>query len=323
VTVKLEVPEARLAAGGVEGCMAARLYVNEAGNTALPKELDATTSIAANCADDGSPAPAKRIVTYSRMNPKAGLWDLHVFGRYQFGASDYKLTVEYAKVKTSVDQIAGPETALNGALAFSILEASFAVAPDAAKSTFKLAGLQQVVNPVIKLDEQQKVPDADGKIARSYDAGVSAVTISTGGAAGNDLDLLVYECDDEALATCDALDQSAGATDVEAVTFAPKVDKFYYALVIGYAINTSSGAYTFTERRSLAKTEDGHVAITAAGADTFKLDYTFDVGASGILKNPLFRSGKYQAVGDLQISTPEGSTMTRLPIVITKDPATP
>lgn len=316
VSVTLEVPEATVNGSVVTGCQGVRLYAYEAGNTLLPAEIDGTKSIASNCDDNGTPTPTKRRVTYSRTNPKAGLWDLHVFGRYNFELSNYKLSVQYAKVKASVSEIAGAPAVLNGIVTLDVLDASFAAKPAASTSSLELTGLKQATTPKIKQDEQLLVPDADGNAVRSYGEEVVSVTITTGGATGNDLDLSIQECPSADLTKCVPIDQSAGATDVESVTFAPAKDKVYRALVSGYDVSHGDGTFTFGEQRSLAATEKGVVTVEELGGDHFKLSYSFDQEASALLKNVLFTSGRYALVGALTIRTDDRSVMTNLPVSV-------
>ncbi len=323
VSVTLEVPAATVDGTVVTNCQGVKLYAYEAGNTLLPAELDGAKAIASNCDDNGRPTPGKRTVTYSRTNPKAGLWDLHVFGRYTFELSNYKLSVQYAKVKASVDLITGGPEALDGAVNFDVLDASFAAKPSSEKSTLEITGLKQELTPKIKQDEQLMVPDADGKVARTYGANVTSVTITTGGAPGNDLDLAILECTAADLANCAPIGQSAGATDVEKVTFAPVAGKFYAALVIGYDVSTGDGTFAFGEERSVKTTEKGAVSAEDLGGDHFKLSYSFDQDASALLKDELFASGKYALVGALTVRTDAGSIMTSLPVKIQKPAAAP
>ncbi len=317
VTVTLEVKEAVVSGQSVKGCASARLYAYEAGNTALPTEIG--SGIAKSCDDFGAASNDTRIVTYARTNPTPGLWNLHVFGRYQFPTSDYKLAVQYAKVKTSVDAITGTPDKLDGSIDFQVLDASFDAKPAGETSTLKLSGLAQKTLAQIAENEQQPVANADGEIYRSFDASVVTATFATGGSAGNDLDLYALECatNTTAVAECAVVGQSAGATDVEAASFAPKADKFYVALVIGYAVSQNEGKYVFTETRALKDADAGTVTVTEENG-VFKVGYEFDQATSKVLLNPLFVGGKYHAIGDLTLRTANGSVMVGLPVDIVK-----
>lgn len=324
VSVSLEVPAAKVDGSDVSGCQGVRLYAYESGNTLLPPELDgdnAPKSIVTNCKDSGAASEETRTLTYSRTNPKAGIWDLHVFGRYQFELSNYKLTVQYAKVKASTDKIAGTAEALDGSVTVDVLEASFAAKPSSEKTTLELTGLQQTLTQKIKQDEQLQAPDADGVIARAYGEDVTSVTITTGGSAGNDLDLTVLECVNANLEGCLPAAQSAGATDVESATFAPVAGKVYVAMVAGYEVGGVDGSdFVLGETRTVKDSEKGVVKVEDLGADHYKIDYSFDQDSSKLLKNALFTSGKYSLVGSLTVRTELGSDMTSLTVDVKKTP---
>lgn len=315
VTVKLEVPEASQSGSVVRGCASARLYAYEGGPTSTPAEIAGNVSIAANCDANGRPTEGKRIVSYSRPNPTPGIWNLHVFGRYEFPSSPYRLSVSFAKVQASLTEIKGTPAALDGSLDFSVVDASFAAEPSAERSTFALSGFQQTVRASVATDQQLDVPDADGQVLRAYDSGVTSVKITTGGSPGNDIDLYVHECN-EAGEACQAIGQSGGATDVEAVTFTPAAGKRYRAQVIGYKIEQGGGAFELGETRMLVSSEAGTLSVEAVGERSWTIRYLFDETTSALLSSPLFTSGKFQVVGDITLRTAAGSTMTRLPVEV-------
>lgn len=314
VTVTLEIPEAAVSGDTVSGCAGAKLYAYEAGNTVLPAELAGAKSIAVNCSDAGVATNEKRKITYTRSNPNPGIWNLHVFGRYQFPITDYKLTVEYAKVKTSVEAITGTAEALNGSLDFQVIDASFNAEPSSVKTVMSLNGLRQSVGSIVQTDDQVIVPNADGKNFRTFDADVVTAVINTDGSPGNDIDLYVFECPAEAMTGCAVVGSGTSATDVESASFTPDAAKFYVALVIGYSVDQGDGSFKLHESRKLASAESGSIAISTIAAGSYKIDHGFDVTASQLLKNVLFTSGKYNAIGDLTIKTDSGATMVSIPV---------
>ncbi len=317
VTVTLEVPAADVNGSAITGCQGVRLYAYEAGNTLTPAEIAGSASIAKNCDDFGNASPETRKVTYARANPNPGIWNLHVFGRYQFAHSAYKISVEYAKVQASVAAITGGPEALDGAIDFKVLEASFAATPSATKTTLTLDSLLQELVGKLEQDEQQLVPDADGKVARTYGDDVATVAISTGGSTGNDIDLAVLECADEALTDCGLAGQSAGATDVEKVEFQPVAGKFYAALAVGYAMPTGT-AFVLGDKRTLKTAEKGAITVEDLGGQAYKIGFAFDQEASKILQHELFLSGKFSATGDLVIRTETNSVMASVPVKVAK-----
>lgn len=320
VKVSIEVPAATVTGNDVKGCAGVELMVLEGENTAIPAELKPRAKARAlNCEKNGVVAAAsKRVVTYSRMNPKAGLWDIHVFGSYSFRNSPYTLTVEFAKVATSIAAIAGEPSVLNGSLGFEVLDSSLTISPSAQRSEFGLNALVQEQSQAIAQDQNLIVANLDGVKGRSFDASVALANFSTGGAPGSDIDLAVLECTDAANIpdSCSTIGQSAGATDVESVDFVPLPGKFYAALAVGYDIPGGTLPFQFVETRKFAADEPGSLTVTPDGADKFKVDFLFDIAASSLLRSPLFTGGKYFATGDLIIKGQDGASLVRLPVKV-------
>jgi hypothetical protein len=314
VNVSLEVPE-RKADGS--GCAGVELMAYEAGNTARPSEIaPRPKAIASNCLLGGE-AGGSRVISYSRANPKAGVWDLHVFGRYQFDKSPYTLKVDYATVVITAKKLVGLPAILNGSFSLTVKETTFEATPDAAKSTFSLSSLTQTSRPEIAQDARLDVPNSEGQIARTFDATVKTVTFKTYGAPGSDLDLEVFECEDAGLEKCAQVASSGGATDVEQATVTPKTDKFYKAVVVGYEVASGKSEFTFKESLALAELDKGTLSMApgAAKAETI-VTHAFDVGASAILNDARFTSGKYQAGGELVLRTAGGNEVARIPVSV-------
>lgn len=318
VKVTLEVPEAKTEGTVVSGCAGVELMALEGGNTVTAPEISPRAKArASNCERSSGASNAQRIVSYTRFNPKAGIWDLHVFGQYSFADSPYTLTVEFAKVASSIAEIKGTPDKLNGSLDFSVVDASIAVIPSEAKSVFGLSTLIQDVKPKISEEEDLSVPSLENVVARSYDESVAAVTFTTGGLPGSDLDLTVKECSDKDGKNCKTAGVSGGATDEESVTISPVKGKFYVPVVSGYKVEGEKQEFKFSEIRKLAKAEAGKVKVTSLGDQKFKIDYSFDIEKSAILKSELFTSGNWAAGGDLTLKADDGAGLIRLPVKIT------
>jgi subtilisin family serine protease len=313
VKVTIEVPEATPGQ-----CAGVRLYVLEGDNSTSPAEI--AGNIVTNCTASGAPSNEKRKLEYVRSGDslKTGTWNLHVFGRYQFVNSPYKLSVEYANVKLSKESIGEAEEALNGELELQVVDASAAFVPSEAMSVFVLGGMAQDVKSPIEKDQILIVPDLDGNTLRSYPAEVVAVRIATGGSAGNDLDMRVYECDNQQSQNCVIAGESAGATDIELVEFTPNSAKFYYAEVTGFDVSQGDKTFVLTETRSLATPETGRVVVTDLGAGAFNVKHEFNTESSTLLKHPLYVSGKYSLTGDLELKDEQGSGLVRLPVKVKK-----
>jgi Subtilase family len=326
VKVSIEVPAPTISGNQVTGCSGVELMVLEGQNTAIPAEITPRAKARAiNCEKNGEVAAAsKRVVSYSRMNPKAGLWDIHVFGQYMYKNSPYTLTVEFAKVATSLAAIEGDTSALTGSMIFDILDSSMTVVPSTQNSDFSLTGLAQKQTPTIKNKESLILANADGAKGRTYDISVGMVNFSTGGAAGSDLDLEVLECTDGANIpdSCKQIGGSGGATDVESFDFAPIPTKFYVARVIGYEVvghaNPLETEFEFVETRKFTTQDHGTLTVAgvAGASDKFKVDYAFDVTASPILLDPGFIAGKFFAIGNVIIKGNDNASLVRLPVKV-------
>ena len=316
VKVSMEVPAAKVQGTAVSGCSGVELMVLEGGNTVTAPEISPRAKARATNCDRSGASSTQRVVSYTRFNPKAGIWDLHVFGQYSYSDSPYTLTVEFAKVASSVSEIAGKADKLNGSLQFSVVDSSIKVVPSEAKSVFGLSSLIQDSKPTISQDQDLAVPNLDGVVARSYDASIAGVTFTTGGLTGSDIDLAVKECDDADQKVCKTAGASGGATDEESVTITPVKGKFYVPVVSGYKVEGDKPAFKFTEIRKLAKPENGSVKVATIGEQKFRIDYAFDVEHSAILKSDLFASGKWSVGGDLTLKSDDGAGLIRLPIKI-------
>lgn len=316
VKVSLVVPEAKVEGTVVSRCSGVELMVLEGGNTVTAPEISPRAKARANNCDRSGAVSTGRVVSYTRFNPKAGIWDLHVFGQYSFAESPYTLTVEFAKVAASVETIAGIADKLNGTLDFSVLDASITVAPVDAKSTFGLASLIQDIKTPISEGQDLAVPTLEGAVARTYDETIATVTFSTGGMSGSDLDLSVKECDDAEQKVCKLAGASGGATDEESVTLKPAKGKFYVPVVNGYKVEGNKAEFKFSEVKTLVKPELGTVKITSIGEQKFKIDYAFPVEQSAILKSEGFLSGKWSAGGDLTLKSEDGAGLIRVPVKV-------
>lgn len=323
VRVSLEVPAAKETGTSVKGCAGVELMVLEGANTAVPAELSPRSkAIANNCDGTGVPTlPTKRRVAYERVNPKPGVWDMHVFGRYQFSNSPYTLKVDYARITTTVESVAGGTDKLNGSFVLKVVDSSFEVIPAQETSTYSLTGIRQETQPTIKQDENLQVPDASGVVARQYPATVANVTFTTGGASKSDLDLTVLECKDAALTQCDTAATSGGATDVESASVQPKPDLFYVAVVNGYDVDQGDSTFAFTETQNFAQDDKGTLSIVQTAANQYDVAYSLDVATSTILANPNVVSGLYKAIGAITIRSAENSTLAVVPVEVSGAPS--
>jgi len=240
-----------------------------------------------------------------------------VFGLFAYVNSPYTLKVEYArKITVTPSKVEGGPSVLDGSLNVEILDASFPVTVAQSRSLYRMSDFTQAVSSAVANQAKVKVPDADGNVARSYDADIGTVTYATAGSTGNDIDLEIHECDTAALTSCIVIGSSGGATDVESATFVPKSGKFYYGEVFGWLV-TNAGAFTFTETQRAKAPEDGTLVVTDLGSGQTKVDYTFDATRSALLKAPRFTSKKYKLAGEITLANGEGLVLVRVPVTVT------
>ncbi|MBI3535482.1 MAG: S8 family serine peptidase, partial [Deltaproteobacteria bacterium] len=316
VKITLEVPLPKL----TQNCSGVELMALEGDNITNPIKSRKNARIS-NCAADGTPLieTAKRQLGFTRINPKPGIWDLHVFGQYRYLKSQYKLRVDYVIGESNLEKIAGSVSALTGSFNLKIKEASYSITLDQAKSSFVLDSLWNRVLGSVNKDETVYVESPLG-IMRAYSQEASLVTITTGESPGNDIDLNIFECSKTATSpqdsSCKVIAQSGGSTDEEQASFQPRVDRLYAVSVVGYSIN-NVGAFASTERIFL-QTEKGGLKFSES-ENTFQIEYGFtqeQINASKLLKHELFLSKKCQVAGGLMLKTTDGLVLKSIPVEI-------
>lgn len=330
--ITLTVPPVKLDSHGNipagETCSGVELMAYEGQNTSTAMDSRPQARVA-NCdAMTATPSNApildakNRELVFTRTNPRAGLWDVHVFGQYRFPLSKYTLKVDYVTGDASVSQINGELAALQGSFDWTLKESSFAAVPDTSTSSYELTGLTSETQAKIAQEGELFVESPLG-VLRSYPENVKAVTLSTGGSPGNDIDLYVIACPADAQNTSDSRckdeGSSTGPTDEESVIFAPQAGMKYAARIEGATVN-DEGKFVATEFLALSK-ETGKLQIQGA-APRFSIAYSFAADSSPILKDPLFTSGKYFATGTLSVKMADSTVLTALPVKIA-NPAQP
>lgn len=318
VKVNLAVPPPLVAGTVVTGCGGVMLEAHEGGNTATPPEFIKAPSdrIAQSCGTNGRPAlPEYHSTGWTRSNPTPGIWDLHVFGFYGFVNSAYTLDVTFANVEATKKIIEGQPSALSTSFDVNVLDASFQLELSAEKSVFQLGSFVQDVTAQVAQDQKLQVPNGEGKAARSYPEDITSVTISTSGSPGNDIDLTILECADEAGTACARAASSGTPTDVESATFAPKPGKFYVAEVLGYKI-AADPKFSLREETFVKAPNTGSVAIAAASQTKFGVTTSFDVAASSLLADARYTSGAYLVGGFVDVKDSSAASIVRVPVLI-------
>lgn len=324
IRVTLEVPALKKNPKGLplpgESCSGVELMALMANNTDSPIE-GRREARATNCDSKGQPVDVdgKRFVRFARANPNPGIWDLHVFGLYKYVDSRYKLRVDYVTASPSRKKIEGGLAALNGSLIWTVHESSFAVVPHPGVSSLEINRLTAQSAGRVAKDAMVIVESPLGTM-RKYPAETRMVTVTTGGSPGNDLDLLVLECDGDASdpghPSCHQVAGSGGATDEEQATFIPAKGKSYAVVVAGYEV-VDAGNFVSEERIRL-EMERGSVSVKGQ-APVFSIHYAFseeEIAASKILNHELFKSGKYGVGGALTLRTEEDVVISSVPVAI-------
>ena len=227
VRVSLEVPTLKKSADGLmekgEFCSGVELMPLVGNNTSkhFKSRLEARVS---NCDVNGgySDDSIKRKVSFTITNPKAGVWDLPVFGSYRFPRSKYRLRVDYLTSVSPLKEIKGTQDVLRGKTNLSLQDSSLDAAviqPSASKSTFELTSLLSQSSFQVKNGDVFVVPEWTSEkkaVFRSYPAAIKKVTVTTGGSPGNDLDLFIIECSKSVLENPQVAGASGGGAGVGA-----------------------------------------------------------------------------------------------------------
>lgn len=321
VKVTVTVPKATQVGTDLKGCGGLILNALEGGNTLAPPEFakNPGDAYAVSCTSGGQIAgDAWHSATIVRPAPRSGIWDLHVFGLYQYATTSYTLDVEFAKATTTIAKIEGAPAALATSFDLKVTDASYELKLDPNASTFTLNGFTHDRPSQAVQDETTTIPNAAGQIGRTYASDVAQVTIATGGSAGNDLDLEVSECEDEALTKCIRKGASAGPVDVETVSFVPVAGRFYVAAVAGYAVSANEGKYVLTETQNLATPEKGTLTMTTPSPRLFTFATALDPATSKVLNDPRFSEAGYAVHGRVDIKDDGGSLIVRIPVKTTR-----
>ena len=321
VRVTLEVPALKTDSNGNllagEQCSGVELMGLQGSNIGglFPSRVAAR---ATNCDAQGRPINdlKARKVVFSTTSPKAGTWDMHLFGVYKYALSHFELRVDYVTADTSVGKVEGGLQALNGNFQWIVKSASIPSVPDGGTSGFVLNGLFASAEATVANGEFVIAPGPLGEL-REYPTDVKSVTITTGGSTGNDLDLMIFECDPTLAAAdaCKPVASSAGPTDQEAAKFVPKAGMKYAARVDGFTVK-DNGKFTTTETLGFDD-QAGKIEIVTAGQDvSVHHSMPEEQLTKGVLHSELFLGKKYDAVGSIVLRTPDKMVLGSIPVRI-------
>jgi hypothetical protein len=317
--VSLEVPKADANDGGVS-CSGVSLMVLAGGNTRTPADLAMSGSVAQSCTTLGAPVNNRLAVRFTELKPMAGIWDLHVFGRYQFPDSKYALNIDYATFDEIAPLVLKPETLAAGEFAAVLKESTFDAEPDSGKSQFTLNSLVgKTQHEIAKTQGTIVIPSASGQLARTYRPETGTVTVTTSASMdGLDIDMVIDECDDPELKNCKSVAQSGSATANERGVFVPSTGKYYAVRISPYEIPADKAGFLSTETINAQKPEVGTLRVARDSAVTggFKISYGFEGTASQLLADPMFTSGVYGIEGAMKLSNSAGVSLIQVPVSV-------
>lgn len=311
--VSAEVPEKTTN----EQCSSVRLMVLAGANTAEPSELDGLSGLARSCSANGTPSGKNLTARLSQLNPKAGLWDVHVFGRFQFPLSRYTLKIDYATFEDIAPINGSANSIASGDFQVRLKESTFDAVPDISKSTIKLTSwLGRTHHEILEDSGLNLIQSAAGSTARTYATNVKQVTIKTTSLiSGLDIDLFVDSCADSELKNCERIAQSGNPAAEELVTFVPESGRFYAVRIDPYDVPVQSARYTVTEVIT-PENEVGQLSVSATSeaGDVFDFKYQFETQQSKLLSDSLFTSGNYEVLGECVLANTSGVTLVKVPV---------
>jgi len=314
--VALEVPQND--ASIQSPCSAASLMVLKGNNTSSPGDLAGAGGVASNCTSAGAPVANRRVAKFTEMNPNSGIWDIHVLGRFQFPISSYKLDIDYATFAEIAPVNLNAQSDVSGAFDAVLKESTFDAQPDAVKSDIRLSSLLGRTKHEIGKDAGRIViPSAAGQVARTYAADAGTVTITTTSiVSGLDIDVYVDECEDAELKVCKQVAESGNPASEERAVFLPLSGKFYAVRVDPYEVPSDNALFSATEVINAPLPEAGRLKIMAqeSAPGAFKVEFGFDRSTSKLLQDELFRSGKYEILGECKLANSSGLTLVKVPV---------
>ena len=315
VRVTLQVPPSE------QGCSAVDFTVKESNPLKSPSELK-KKSILRNCDANGMAIPDKNKVEWVRTNPRTGIWEFHVFGRYQFPKSHYKIAVQFLKLAQSVTEAELPREHPEGQLMLGAADSSGSLfLPSASQSQVLLQGFISNLQVPVAQDQELQVLGSEGTALRHYSQDIKSVRIDTSSAPDNDIDIEIWKCPfgkDFSTDYCESIERSAGGTAEESVTFEPLSDFSYVLIAHGFRITQGKEMMQVKEQREAVTPNTGFITIEN---NVLKdLNKSFNV-KFGFLQAPLlqdkgFQEKKYDAYGLLQIKDGQGSLLYEVPLIV-------
>ncbi|OFZ37273.1 MAG: hypothetical protein A2070_08850 [Bdellovibrionales bacterium GWC1_52_8] len=324
VQLTLEVPAVKTTESGLmlrgEKCSGVELMALKGGNTAGVFKTRADARIS-NCDATGTPSDKNRKLVFSAVDPKPGIWDLHVFGQYAYAESVYKLRVDYINSASDVQIVEGDLSALVGSLGWAATDSTLPAVPDLGQSSFFVDSLVSSSSSQVRKGEFVIVENPQGQL-RTYPEGVKKVTVTTGSSPGNDIDLLILQCVPPSVLNpepqaCTQIASSGGAADDESASFMPDPRFVYLVRVDGYSVKDEG---KFVSMETLAyDPEFGRLEFNSHGS---KVQVSYSLTPAELEKGKLvnstaYKSGKYKLAGAIVLKMANGTLLNKIPVKVT------
>ncbi len=291
--------------GQAQNCSGVYLNAFAADNTLQPEPL--ANALAYNCTGAGyTVGPDDEVRSRfvgEVVAPKAGIWDMHVEGMSRYPLSSYQLRVDYVKAASQQKEVKGGIDAINGSLNIEIKESSVTSNVNPARSSYVLDQAVQNLEAQAKNGEKVEVPNRAGVLLRTYPASVTNVTVTTGGAPGNDIDLEIQECLTNGT-ECKAVGSSGGPADEELASFAPKAGRSYKFVVDGYKVPSGQTSFQMSESIAFAKGAVGSLSASQLGSERFwNVVYALSKDDPFFQSEIFVKDPSYEVRGSIRVSS--------------------
>ncbi len=296
-------------------CSAIKAFVYEGKNIVRPEEFT-KNGVAKNCENSGNPlVNGSQEISFERISPNPGIWEVHLLGHFLYPLGQYEIKLDYNKTQTTINEISGDISALDGHFAVNTLESTTDPKANNGKSTFHLQGTIEKGTFKIKNKEEKFILSA-----LQFDEEVSLVNLTINenqDNRGQDLDLFLYLCESPNFSksdgSCSLTLKSAGGTSQESIEFAPKADKFYFAEAVGYEMDETKEdiPFEFEVKRHLAHFDVGNLEISEDGSD---IHYTLNPALTSQRKE--FVERRANLFGEVILRNTLGYYITRIPVLI-------
>ncbi|SMF17193.1 S8 family serine peptidase [Pseudobacteriovorax antillogorgiicola] len=325
VTITLEVPEITTDSVTADQCaiVLATVYEGTPVATTPRADWDRSAPFALNCSLDGTLRKINQAngkTSFTRLNPKPGIWNVIIAGYQSIVNSKYKLTVDFAQGKLDSDVIELTSTALSKDLSLRLSGSDPMIDTD--KSSFYLKNFTKRLEQAAEAKEVT-VPLL-GEEFVTFDASIQMLEISTAlsddADPKTDLDILLLECISQDSATCRAVASSAGADSNEQFVADVEVGKYYQLKVDGYTVPKVGDLYTI-DMKLYGKPEPQALNVGDFVDSTYNLGITVDP-SSPYLASPYFLDLGLDVEGQIDLVNSKGQMLMSIyPVKVLATPS--